>query len=95
MAISNEEIDRLGELARLRFTEEEKASLKADLERILEFVDQLNAIDTSGIEPLIHISTEVNQWRADEAHQTISQEEALKNAPDRDSDYFKVPKVIS
>jgi aspartyl-tRNA(Asn)/glutamyl-tRNA(Gln) amidotransferase subunit C len=54
----------------------------------------LNELDTEGVEPLIYLSEEFNVMRKDEARKTITQEQALKNAPKRDSDYFKVPKVL-
>ena len=68
--------------------------MKGDLEKILSFVDKLNEIDTKGVEPLIYMSDEVNVLRADEITEETSQEDALKNAPQKDSDYFKVPTVL-
>ena len=65
-----------------------------DLEKILAFVDKLNEIDTEGVEPLIYMSDEVNVLRADEISEETAQDEALKNAPQKDSDYFKVPTVL-
>ena len=71
-----------------------EAEMKGDLEKILAFVDKLNEIDTKGVEPLIYMSDEVNVLRADEITEETSQEDALKNAPQKDSDYFKVPTVL-
>jgi aspartyl-tRNA(Asn)/glutamyl-tRNA(Gln) amidotransferase subunit C len=67
---------------------------KKDLNRILGFMEKLNELDTEGVEPLIYLSEEINVMRYDESRQTITQKQALKNAPKRDSDYFKVPKVL-
>ena len=94
MEVTNELIDHLAHLARLEFNGEEKTKIKADLENILSFVDQLQQVNTDGLEPLIYMTEEENILREDEAKVTISQEEALKNAPHKDSDYFKIPKVV-
>lgn len=65
-----------------------------DLERMLDFVEQLKEVDTEGIEPLIHVNPEVNVLREDEVTEELNQKDALKNAPEHDSFYFKVPKVV-
>lgn len=87
-------VDEVAHLARLEFTEEGKAEILNDMNRMLAFVGKLNEMDTEGVEPLIYMTDEVNVMREDEPEVTISQKEALKNAPKKDSDYFKVPKVI-
>ena len=94
MKIDNQTIDKLAELAKLEFTNEAKEEMKNDLSRIVTFVEKLNEIDTSNVEPLIYMNDEVNVLREDKIKQDITQAEALKNAPKKDSDYFKVPKVI-
>lgn len=94
MDISNELIDKLADLAKLEFNGEEKVHIKNDLSRILTFIDKLNEIDTNGVEPLIFMSDAVNVLREDEVKQTITKEEALQNAPKKDSDYFRVPKFL-
>jgi aspartyl-tRNA(Asn)/glutamyl-tRNA(Gln) amidotransferase subunit C len=94
MDISNELIDKLADLAKLEFNGEEKEHIKNDLSRILTFIDKLNEIDTNGVEPLIFMSDAVNILREDEVKQTITKEEALQNAPKKDSDYFRVPKFL-
>ncbi len=81
-------------MSKLEFDEQSAKQMKADLEKIIGFVDKLNEIDTEGIEPLIYLSEEVNVLREDEVKAVISQVEALKNAPEKDSDYFKVPTVL-
>lgn len=95
MEIADSTVDELAHLARLQFEGEEKERIKQDLNRILGFMEKLNEIDTEGVEPLIHLSEEVNVLRNDEVRSTVTQQQALKNAPQRDSDYFKVPKVLS
>ena len=87
-------VEEVAHLARLEFTEEGKADILNDMNRMLAFVDKLNEMDTNGIEPLIYMTDEVNVLREDEAKDTLTQKQALKNAPKKDSDYFKVPKVI-
>ena len=87
-------VDQLSQLAKLEFDEKSKESIIADLNKILSFVEKLNELDTENIEPLIYMSDEVNVLREDVIKQETGKEEALKNAPHRDSDYFKVPKVI-
>ena len=94
MEITNKLIQDIAALAKLEFDEQSAEQMKADLEKIIGFVDKLNEIDTEGIEPLIYLSEEVNELREDEVKAVISQVEALKNAPEKDSDYFKVPTVL-
>lgn len=87
-------VEEVAHLARLEFTEEGKVDILNDMNRMLAFVDKLNEMDTDGVEPLIYMTDEINVMREDEAKETLTQKEALKNAPKKDSDYFKVPKVI-
>ncbi len=87
-------IANLSRLAKLKFYEESSKRMKSDLKTILGFVDRLSEVDTEGIEPLVYPSEEVNVLRADEISNEVSQENALKNAPQKDSDYFKVPTVL-
>ena len=81
-------------LAKLNFDESSMESMKSDMQKILGFVDKLNEINTEGIDPLIYLNEENNVMRKDEVSESINQKEALKNSPEKDSDYFKVPKVI-
>ena len=94
MEITNKLIQDIAALAKLEFDEQSAEQMKADLEKIIGFVDKLSEIDTEGVEPLIYLSEEVNVLREDEVKAVISQVEALKNAPEKDSDYFKVPTVL-
>ena len=87
-------VDELAHLARLEFNEESKNEILNDLNRMLSFIDKLNELDTEKIQPLIYMTEEKNVLREDVPAISISQNEALKNAPKKDSDYFKVPKVI-
>lgn len=94
MEITDELVQRVAHLARLSFNEEELPRMRQDMQRMIAFVEKLNELDTTGVEPLIHMSTETNVLREDIEANTLTQEEALANAPSRDSDYFKVPKVL-
>lgn len=87
-------VEEVAHLARLEFNEEGKAEILNDMNRMLAFVDKLNEMDTTNTEPLIYMTDEHNVMREDDVKQTLTQKEALKNAPKKDSDYFKVPKVI-
>lgn len=94
MNVDNELIDKLAALAKLEFDETSKEEIKADLQRILSFVEKLNELDTDAVEPLIYMSDERNVMRDDVIISEITHEEALLNAPKKDSDYFRVPKVV-
>jgi aspartyl-tRNA(Asn)/glutamyl-tRNA(Gln) amidotransferase subunit C len=94
MEVNNKLIEDLSRLAKLEFDEKSTEKMKGDLEKIISFVDKLSEIDTEGVEPLIYLSEEVNVLRTDEIANEVSQEDALKNAPQKDSDYFKVPTVL-
>lgn len=94
MKITDEKINQLAHLARLNFSDEAKVKIKNDLENILVLCEKLNTIDTEGIEPLIHMTNSTNIVREDIVIQEFSKEDLLKNAPNKDSDYFRVTKVI-
>ena len=94
MKIDNKLITELARLAKLNFDEKSSQEMQEDLNKIIGFVDKLSEIDTKDVEPLIYLSDEVNVLRKDDTIKNISQEEALKNAPKKDSDYILVPKVI-
>ncbi len=94
MKVDKDTIDRVAALAKLRFNEEEKENVREELSKIITFCEKLNEIDTEGVEPLIFLGEEINIFRDDEPVLEITKEEALKNAPQKDSDYFKVPKFL-
>lgn len=78
----------------LDFDAAEKEEIKADLEKMIGFVDKLKELDTTGVEPLLHITNEVNVLRNDVPGNMLTKEEALQNAPQHNGDFFLVPKVI-
>jgi aspartyl-tRNA(Asn)/glutamyl-tRNA(Gln) amidotransferase subunit C len=94
MKIDKDLVDKIAHLARLEFQDEQKVKIEEDLNRILSFMESLNEVDTSAVAPLVYLSDEVNVFRADVVKQEITHEEGLKNAPKKDSDYFRVPKLI-
>lgn len=94
MEVNDALVDKLAHLARLKFEDSEREEIKNDLQKMIAFVEKLNELDTTGVEPLLHMSDEVNILRDDEVKGSISRGEALKNAPLHDEQFFKVPKVI-
>ncbi len=94
MKIDNSTVDKLANLAKLEFDKASKKEIAEDLNRVLYFVDKLNELDTKNVKPLVFMTDEANVLRKDEVIQKITQEEALSNAPEKDSDYIIVPKVL-
>jgi aspartyl-tRNA(Asn)/glutamyl-tRNA(Gln) amidotransferase subunit C len=94
MQVDDALIEKLSKLSLLYFDEAEKEEIKSDLQKMIGFVDKLQELDTTNIEPLLHMSEEVNVLREDVAGNMLQREEALKNAAHHDGEHFKVPKVI-
>ena len=92
--IDIETVDKLANLSRLEFDGKEKDGLINDLNRMLDFISKLDELDTTNIDPLIYMNDQKNILRPDVVKQSISQADGLKNAPKKDSDFFKVPKVV-
>jgi aspartyl-tRNA(Asn)/glutamyl-tRNA(Gln) amidotransferase subunit C len=95
MRIDEATLDRIAELARLDYSDPvARKAILADMERVLAFVEKLNEVETIGVEPLIFMTDEADVLREDVAEASITRQEALMNAPVKDSDYFKVPRVV-
>jgi len=94
MNIDSETVDKIAHLARLDLAEDEKQEMIGDMNKILDFMAKLNEVDTSGVEPLVYMSADVNVFRDDVVKQLITHEEALENAPKHDDKYILVAKVI-
>jgi aspartyl-tRNA(Asn)/glutamyl-tRNA(Gln) amidotransferase subunit C len=94
VSVTVKDVEHVASLARLSFSEDEKLKLVEQLNTILEYVDQLNELDTADVEPLSHVIELSNVFRKDELRPSLSREEALQNAPSRTEKFFKVPKVI-
>ncbi len=94
MSVTEKDVAYIAELARLRFTDAEKKKMTSELNAILHYVEKLNEIDTEGVEPLSSIHDQVNVLREDTRRESIPNEVALMNAPDKLDRFFRVPKVI-
>lgn len=94
MSVTKKDVDYVADLAHLQLTEEESESLVDDMNQILDYMSTLEEVDTSNVEPLEHVIDLEYRLREDKADEPLSHEDALKNAPDADSDYFRVPRVI-
>jgi aspartyl-tRNA(Asn)/glutamyl-tRNA(Gln) amidotransferase subunit C len=95
MEVNDALVDKLAHLSRLKFDDSEKADIKKDLQRMISFVEKLNELNLDGVEPLLHMSDEVNVLRDDVVKGSVTREAGLMNAPDHTDEFFKVPKVIS
>lgn len=94
MEVNEALVDKLANLARLTFDATAKEEIRNDLQKMIQFVEKLNELDTTGIEPLLHLSDNINVLRADEVKVSITREAGLQNAANHDEKFFKVPKVI-
>ena len=94
MKITEDVVNHIAHLSKLQFEGESKKAIQQDLENIVSFMEVLGEVDTENVEPLIFMNDDINVLREDVPAQTIQKEEALSNAPKRDSDYFRIPKVL-
>ena len=94
MTIDKETVEKVAHLARLELAEDEKEKMIGDMSKILGFMAKLNEINTSGVEPLVYMTEEINVLRDDVVKHEVTHKEALQNAPKHDENYFLVPKVI-
>jgi aspartyl-tRNA(Asn)/glutamyl-tRNA(Gln) amidotransferase subunit C len=92
--ITREEVEHVARLARLELGDDEKEQMTAQLDSILVYIDTLNELDTSQVEPTTTVIPMVSVMREDVVRPSLSQEEALANAPDREDAYFRVPRII-
>jgi aspartyl-tRNA(Asn)/glutamyl-tRNA(Gln) amidotransferase subunit C len=94
MALSREEVRHVAQLARLDFSDEEEQRMAEEMSQILDYVEKLDELDTSGVPPMSHVLDVTNVFRADEVKARIDREQALEPAPEREDGYFQVPQVI-
>jgi len=94
MNITKHDVEHVAKLARLEITETEQAAFSKQLSAILTYVEKLKALDTAGVEPTATVLEQTNVFREDKARPSLSVEKALANAPEGDSGYFRVPKII-
>ncbi|MAT58035.1 MAG: Asp-tRNA(Asn)/Glu-tRNA(Gln) amidotransferase GatCAB subunit C [Ignavibacteriae bacterium] len=95
MSVNNKQVEQIAKLARLKFDENEIENLTKDMNKILDYMDQLNELDTDNIEPLSHPLDLSNVMREDNLKESISRDDVFKNAPSHNEEFFKVPKVIN
>ncbi len=95
MNIDKSALHKIAHLARLEMDEKDETSMVKDLNEIISWVEQLNEVDTEGVEPLTNMSHEVNVFREDKVQGQLDHEKALKNAPKKDKDFFRVPKFLN
>jgi aspartyl-tRNA(Asn)/glutamyl-tRNA(Gln) amidotransferase subunit C len=94
MNIDRNVLDKIAHLARLEFDEKDAEKMMSDMSAMVTWVEKLKEVDTTGVEPLTSMSHEVNAMRTDEVNNMLSHEEVLQNAPLKNDDYFRVPKVL-
>lgn len=94
MSLSKQEVEYIARLARLELNDTEKEEFTGQLNEILSYVDKLNQLDTSSVEPTAHVIPVHNVFRKDEIKPSLDPELVLANAPDRIDNYFKVPKIL-
>jgi aspartyl-tRNA(Asn)/glutamyl-tRNA(Gln) amidotransferase subunit C len=92
--ISPEQVAHVAHLARLQLSEAEQAQFTAQLGAILDYIEQLNEVPTDGVAPTSHVLDLVNVFREDRAQQTITVDEALRNAPQSAHQYVVVPRIV-
>ena len=94
MSISKEEVTRVASLARLELGEDDLERFAGQLTDILQYMDTLNEVDTSGTEPLYSPAEHGTPFRDDEVREEYSRREVIRNAPENDGEYFIVPRVV-
>lgn len=94
MQVTEQLVDKLANLAQLKFSKNEKKEIQQDLQSMIAFVEKLQELDTSGVKPLQHMGNNTNVLREDILKGTITREAALQNAPVKNEQFFKVPKMI-
>ena len=94
MKITKEEVEHVALLARLKFSEKEKERFTTQLNTILEYMDKLQELDTTRVEPTFHAVAQKNVFREDEVRASLSKQLSLRNAPDGERGFFRVPKII-
>ncbi len=94
MKISRADVEHIAMLARLKLTEEEKDTYSEQLSKILDYIDKLNQLDTTDVEPTSHVLQITNVFRDDEPAKSLPTDKALKNAPDRKDNFYRVPRII-
>jgi aspartyl-tRNA(Asn)/glutamyl-tRNA(Gln) amidotransferase subunit C len=94
MKLNRKDVEHVALLSRLDLSENELDKFTGQLDAILEYIDVLNQVDTSAVEPMAHVLEIRNVMRADVVQPSLPREAALQNAPDAEDGFFKVPKIV-
>ena len=94
MKISKQDVEKIAHLARLELDPSKTEDIQSSINKVLEWMEALNQVDTTGVEPLVHMTSSINQFREDVALQNLDRQTALDLAPDANDQYVKVPQVI-
>ena len=94
MKLNRKDVEHVALLSRLELSEKELDKFTGQLDAILEYIDVLNQVDTSAVEPMAHVLEIRNVMRSDEVQPSLPREAALQNAPDAEDGFFKVPKIV-
>ena len=92
--IDEAQVRKVAKLSRLDLTEAEVEEFTGQLSAILDYVEKMNELDTDGVEPIAHCLPISNVFRQDRVQESLGTEKALANAPQRDGNFFKVPKIL-
>lgn len=92
--LTKEEIGYIAYLARLEISEIEKEAFACELNSIFNYIEKLKELDTHNIEATFHVFPQTNRFRDDEAQESLSINEVLANSPEKEANYFKMPKII-
>ena len=94
MGLTQADVQKIASLARLKITDEEAETLAAQLAQVITYIEQLNEVDTEGVEPMAHAIEQVNVLAEDAVRDSFSREQMLRNAPSRDDECYRVPPVL-
>lgn len=94
MQVTDQLVAKLAHLSRLYLTEAEQASMRSELQAMIQFVDKLNELDTKSVQPLMHMGDAQNTLRADQPAAMLDNQQAVSQAPSANPPYFSIPKVI-
>ena len=94
MKVNKEDVIKIAHLARLELKEEKIQDMQDSINKVLDWMEALNAVDTSSVEPLVHMTPAINHFRDDQTKAMLDRQHALNLGPDTNESYFKVPQVI-
>jgi len=94
MKVTKDDVVKIAHLARLELREEQVGEIQDSINKVLDWMEALNAVDTSGVAPLVHMTGSLNHFREDVALEGLDRAKALALGPDTNAKYFKVPQVI-